>query len=104
MEITPEELKAKLERTEKITLIDVREPEEQAVCHIKGTHFIPMGELEDRLGEFDPDELMILYCHHGIRSAQAALWFREKGFRNAKSLEGGIDAWAERIDPSMGRY
>lgn len=104
MEITPEELKAKLESGEKVTLIDVREPEEHAICCIQGAGLIPMSELEDRLSELHPDDLMILYCHHGVRSAQAVLWLRGKDFPHVMSLEGGIDAWAERIDPSMERY
>ena len=104
MDITPEELKAKLDRSEKIALIDVREPEEQAICHIKGARFIPLTELEGRLSELNPDEVIILYCHRGIRSSHAAQWLREKDFPHVTSLEGGIDAWAERIDSSVERY
>ena len=104
MEITPEELKVRLDRGEKITVIDVREPVEYDICHLKEARLIPMRELPDCIGELNPKDLIIFYCHTGIRSMQAALWFSQNGFTNVKNLEGGIDAWAETIDPSMERY
>ena len=104
MEITPEELKAKLDRGEKIILVDVRRGNEYAICHLKEARLIPLAELPNRLGELSPKDSIVLYCHHGMRSAQAAAWLEKKGFKNAKSLAGGIDAWAEEIDPSMPRY
>ena len=104
MEITPEELKVKLDRGEKIRIIDVREPEEYAICHLKEVKLIPMGQIQKRLDELNPRDFTVLYCHHGTRSFQAALWLRQKGFQNAWNLQGGIDAWAERIDHRMARY
>ena len=103
-EITVEELKSKLSRSEKITIIDVREPAEHATCHLKEARLIPLSEFEDRLDELNPADSIVLYCHHGMRSAQAASWLRDNGFKDVSSLRGGIDAWAERIDPSMERY
>ena len=104
MEITPEELQSKLKQGEKITVIDVRGPEEYSICHLKEALLIPMTQLKHHIHELNPNDLIVLYCHHGIRSAQATLWFQKMGFENTKNLEGGIDAWAERIDPLMERY
>lgn len=104
MEMTPEELKSRLDCGEKITMIDVREPAEYEICRLKEAKLIPMGELEKRLDEFEPKNLTVLYCHHGMRSAQAALWLRRNGLDHVWNLQGGIDAWAERIDPCMARY
>ncbi|OGW85021.1 MAG: rhodanese [Omnitrophica bacterium RIFCSPHIGHO2_02_FULL_46_11] len=104
MEITPQELKTKLDHGDKITVIDVRQPNEHAICRLKEAKLISLPELPNRLGELNPEDSIVLYCHHGMRSMQAALWLQQKGFKNVKSLMGGIDAWAEEIDPSMGRY
>ena len=76
VEITVEELKSKLGRSEKVTIIDVREPAEHAICHLKEAKLIPLSEFEDRLDELSPDDCIVLYCHHGMRSAQAASWLR----------------------------
>ena len=78
--MTPEELKAKLECSEKITIIDVRQPNEYAICHLKEAKLIPLPELPNRLGELNPNDLILLYCHHGMRSMQATMWLQKKGF------------------------
>ena len=104
IEITPEELKTKLDRGEKMVLIDVREPDEHAICRINEAKPIPIKNLPSYIDKLNPKDFIVFYCHHGIRSAQAALWFERNGFKNVKSLAGGIDAWAETIDPSMERY
>src|SRR3989338_8530910 len=104
MEITPEELKTKLDCGEKIILVDVRDQAEHAICHLKDARLIPLKELPNRTMDLNAEDCIILYCHHGMRSAQAALWLKRKGFSRVKSLQGGIDAWAETIDPLMKRY
>ena len=104
MEITPAELKIRFDRGERLTLIDIRESKEHAVCHLKEARLIPIKELPHRLHELNPDDFIVIYCHHGIRSAQAALWLRRNGFQNVKSLQGGIEAWARLIDPKVKRY
>ena len=104
VEITVEELKARLDHGEKMTLIDVREPEEYAICHLEGARHIPMNELPTHLDGLKNDDFLVLYCHYGNRCAQATLWLRQNGFENVRNLEGGIDAWAQIIDPSMARY
>ncbi len=103
-EISPEELKLKLDRGEKITLIDVREADEYEICHLKEAKLIPLRQIPNCMAELNPDQLTVLYCHHGMRSAQAALWLMQNGIQNVASLNGGIDAWAQQVDPEMERY
>ena len=106
MEIDVDEVKARLDRGEKLHLVDVREPMELAICRIEGSEHIPMMQLF--LGLKTPsarkDEEIVVFCHHGMRSFEAASYLRGKGFARARSLAGGIDAWAARIDPSLPRY
>ena len=104
MEITPEELKSALDSGRRVVIIDVREPAEHAICHLTGANLIPLRDLPKRTVELNPKDFTVLYCHHGIRSAQATSWLKQNGFENAKNLRGGIDAWAEVIDPAMKRY
>lgn len=104
LEISPEELKSKLDKGENMTLIDVREPDEYEICRLEKAKLIPMRQIPERLGDLNPDELTVLYCHHGIRSAQATVWLRRNGFIQVVSLRGGIDEWAQKIDPEMDRY
>ena len=104
MEITSEELKQKFDSGEPFVLIDVREPEEYDICRLKDAKLIPIQELPKRIQELDPKNPLVLYCHYGTRSMQAALWLSQQGFREVSSLQGGIDAWAELIDPSIERY
>jgi rhodanese-related sulfurtransferase len=104
MEITPEELSTKIKRGEKLVLIDVREPEEYDICRIEGAKLIPMREFPAHVHELNPKDSIVLYCHHGVRSAQVTLWLRGRGFEKAENLQGGIEAWAELIDPEMERY
>jgi rhodanese-related sulfurtransferase len=102
LEITPEELTDKLKSQSPPHLIDVRQPEEFALVALEGSQLIPLGELSARLNEIPPGEVVV-YCHHGMRSLQAAALLSASG-RPALSLRGGIDLWARRIDPSLPRY
>ena len=86
-------------------LIDVREPWEFATARIEGSLPMPMGEVPARAHqELDPEERMVVVCHHGIRSMNVTVWLRNQGFEQAQSLRGGIDAWAVEVDPAVGRY
>ncbi len=85
-------------------VLDVREPQELEICMLEGAVHIPLGQLEARVAELDPRRETVLLCHHGIRSAHAAAYLRRTGFINARNLVGGIEAWAQRIDPAMARY
>ena len=104
LEITPKEVKAKLERGQKLLLVDVREPHEHALCRIEGAVLIPMGTIPANLQKLDVDEDVICFCHHGMRSMDVAYWLRSKGVSGAKSMAGGIDRWSTEIDPNVPRY
>lgn len=96
---------AALLKDNKARLIDVREPWEFATSHIEGTVPIPMGDVPARAHqEFDPDERLVILCHHGQRSMNVAVWLRNQGFEQAQSLRGGIEAWSTEVDPAVARY
>jgi rhodanese-related sulfurtransferase len=89
----------------KVRFIDVREPWEFATAHISGAVLMPMGEVPARAHqELDPDERLVILCHHGQRSLNVAVWLRNQGFEQAQSLRGGIDAWSAEVDPAIARY
>lgn len=102
-EITVEELKTRIDRGEPFVLIDVREPHEHEIARIPGARLIPLAELPRRLGELDRSARLIVHCKMGGRSARAVQILRDEGF-DATSVAGGIDAWSERIDPSVPPY
>jgi rhodanese-related sulfurtransferase len=104
LEITPAETKQKLDRGEKLLLVDVREPWETEICRIEGAKLIPMGAIPENLQALDVDEDVICYCHHGMRSLDVAVWLRRQGVERAKSLAGGIARWSAEIDPQVPRY
>ncbi len=87
-------------------LIDCREREEYDTVHLQSAVLLPMSEIASRVEELRDHrgEHLIVYCHHGMRSAQVAVWLREQGFVNVQSMAGGIDRWAIEIEPGMTRY
>jgi len=93
-----------LEQGEKAMLLDVREPWEYAQVHVEGSRHIPMGQIPERLGELDPKTRYVVMCHHGGRSQQVAQFLASKGYGQVANLAGGIDAWAQVVDPNLGRY
>jgi rhodanese-related sulfurtransferase len=103
-EITPRELKARLDRHEAPQLLDVRQAWETRLCRLENSLHIPIEEIELRTDELDPEQELVVYCHQGVRSAAVADYLRRLGFRNVKNLAGGLDSWARTIDPSMRRY
>lgn len=104
LEITPVDVKARMDRGEKLVLIDVREPWEHQVCRIEGATLVPLGSLAASLQTLPGVDEVICYCHHGIRSLDAAAWLRLQGIEKAKSLAGGIERWSVEIDPQVPRY
>jgi rhodanese-related sulfurtransferase len=103
-EISPAQAAALLKEN-KARFIDVREPWEFATAQIPGSVLMPMGEVPSRAHqELDPDERLVILCHHGARSLNTAVWLRNQGFEQAQSLRGGIDAWSAEVDPSVARY
>src|SRR5579871_324374 len=96
-EITPEEVKSKIDADERFTLLDVREPWELETARIAGAKLMPMGDVPSRANqELDPEEPVIVICHHGVRSMNVTAWLRQQGFEKAQSMRGGIDAWSRR--------
>ncbi len=87
-----------------VTVLDVREPWEREICSIDPSLAIPLGQLPDRLDGIPRSGALVVLCHHGVRSLRATLWLQGQGFPAAVNLDGGIDAWADRIDRTMTRY
>ena len=105
MEISPVEVKAKMDAGEPLRLIDVREPEEFAICRIEGATLIPMRSIPQHLNELDDDGPQIVaICHHGVRSLSVVDWLRRNGIENCVSMAGGMDLWSVLVDPSVPRY
>ena len=102
--IDPVTLKARLDRGASVLILDVREPFEIALAPFPGAMHIPMGDIPSRLSELDPDRETVVVCHHGVRSAQVAMYLAQMGFERVLNLAGGIDAWSEDADPSTPRY
>jgi sulfur-carrier protein adenylyltransferase/sulfurtransferase len=102
-EITVEELKQQLDAKQDVFVLDVREPHEYKICNING-YLIPLGDLPKRVQELDPAKEMVVHCRSGVRSGKAVAFLQKAGFTKAKNLQGGILAWADRIDPKMPKY
>ena len=103
-QVEPRVLRDRLAAGELPTVLDVREPEEIQIARFPGAVEIPMSEIPNRLGELDADEEIIVLCHHGVRSAHVASYLAQQGFKRARNLAGGIDAWALLVDSSITRY
>lgn len=104
LEIKPADVKERLDRGESLVLVDVREQWEYDVCRIEGARLVPLGSLAASLNTLPDVDEVICYCHHGLRSLDAAAWLRFQGFAKAKSLAGGIERWSVEIDPRVPRY
>jgi sulfur-carrier protein adenylyltransferase/sulfurtransferase len=102
-EITPKELKARLDRGDDIYILDVREPHEYQICNLRG-HLIPLGDLPKRVSELDSSREIVAHCRSGKRSADAVQFLTQAGFRKIWNLKGGILAWSDEVDPSMPKY
>jgi molybdopterin/thiamine biosynthesis adenylyltransferase/rhodanese-related sulfurtransferase len=102
-EMTVEELKRRLNAKEDLFVLDVREPHEYQICNIQG-HLIPLGDLPKRVHELDSSREIVAHCRSGVRSAKAVDFLRQAGFKKVKNLQGGILAWADKIDPKMPKY
>jgi len=107
IEITPREVRQRIDAGEPIRLIDVREPAECALARIEGAELIPMGTVPSRLQHLDAaadDATLIVFCHHGVRSLNVTHWLREQGVAACQSMTGGIHRWSEEVDASVPRY
>jgi sulfur-carrier protein adenylyltransferase/sulfurtransferase len=102
-EITPKDLKARLDRGDDLYILDVREPHEYQICNING-HLIPLGELPRRVHELDSSREIVAHCRSGKRSADAVQFLQKAGFRKIWNLKGGILGWSDDVDPSVPKY
>ncbi|MBZ5546745.1 MAG: sulfurtransferase [Acidobacteriia bacterium] len=104
-EISAGQVKSLQKRGETFTLLDVREPSEWEKARIEGSKQIPMGDVPTRAHqELDPEDHIIVVCHHGVRSLTVTNWLRQQGFEKAQSMRGGIDGWARTVDPKVPLY
>ena len=104
LEITPSEVKARLARGDKFLFVDVREKWEYETSRIEGAVLIPLREIPEKLAALAKAGEIVLFCHHGVRSLDAAAWLHSQGVEKARSMSGGIERWATEIDPSVPRY
>ncbi|HLI75742.1 MAG TPA: rhodanese-like domain-containing protein [Acidobacteriaceae bacterium] len=104
-EITPEAFAQQRQAPNPPLLLDVREKWEYDTAHLPDSLLMPLGDIPSRaFAELDPDQPIVVLCHHGARSLNVTMWLRQQGFDHAQSLAGGIDAWSRTIDPSTPRY
>ena len=104
-ELTPDECKAYLDQADPSPLLlDVREPWEYQIVHLEDSQLVPMREIPAILETLDPQQEIIVVCHHGIRSRHVALFLEHQGFSNVVNLSGGLDAWARHTDTSLPTY
>ncbi len=102
-EITPRDLKSRLDKGDDLYILDVREPHEYDICNLNG-HLIPLGELPSRVNELDSSREIVAHCRSGKRSADAVDFLQKAGFRKIWNLKGGILAWSDDVDPSVPKY
>jgi rhodanese-related sulfurtransferase len=104
-EIDPESVQRMSKGGERFTLLDVREPWEFDAARIEGAKLMPMGDVPSRAHqELDPEDHIVVYCHHGVRSMNVTAWLRQQGFEKAQSMAGGIDAWSRNVDAKVPVY
>jgi rhodanese-related sulfurtransferase len=103
-EISPDELKHRLDRGDAPVILDVREADEVAIAPFPRAIHVPMGDIPARIAELDAESEIVVVCHHGIRSAQVAGYLASVGFERVMNLIGGIDAWSRVVDPTIARY
>lgn len=103
-EIDALELAQRLAELNPPVIIDVREPDEHAYCHIEGALLKPLGAIVRWSTELDREGEYVMQCHTGVRSRQAANYLQSLGFKHVSNLRGGIDAWSALVDPSVPRY
>ncbi len=104
-EITSEEYARLRQQPDPPMLLDVREKWEYDTAHLPDSLLMPMGEVPSRAyNELDPDQPVVVLCHHGARSLNVTMWLRQQGYEHAQSLAGGIDGWSRSVDPAIPRY
>ncbi|MEZ6047045.1 MAG: rhodanese-like domain-containing protein [Planctomycetaceae bacterium] len=106
LQMTCEQVKAKLDNDDHFLLLDCREEDEFQAVHIDGATLVPMSQIQERVGELEDKKAgeIVVYCHHGGRSLRVTNWLRQQGFDKAINMSGGIDEWSLKIDPTLPRY
>ncbi len=104
LEISVEEAARLLKAGGDTVLLDVREPDEYARCHVEGSRHIPMRQVPENLAELPRDRPILVLCHHGSRSLRVTQFLRANHYPLVTNIAGGIDAWAETVAPGMPRY
>jgi adenylyltransferase/sulfurtransferase len=104
LELSPEDLRDRLDAGDAPLLVDVREDWEVGFGMLPGAVHIPLGTIPSRWKEIPADREVVVYCHGGMRSWQAMQFLRSRGLARVASLEGGTEAWSTRVDPSLPRY
>lgn len=102
--ITAEQLADLQPGSDGLVVLDVRDPWELEICRLPGSVNIPMNEIANRTDELDPEARTVVVCHFGMRSLQVSEYLEASGFGDVSNLEGGLDAWAQRVDGDMPRY
>ncbi len=103
-ELTPKQIHERLAAGEALTIIDVREAWELAICHVEGAQHIPMDDIPDALARIPREGAVVIMCHSGGRSGQVTLWLTMQGFTNVYNMAGGIDRWSVEVDATVPRY
>lgn len=104
-EMSPQQVHDHLQQTSNTpVLLDVRESWEYEICHIKGSELIPMQTIPGQLSKLDPEQEIIVICHHGIRSRMVGQFLEQAQFKNVINLSGGVTAWAQQVDRNMPTY
>jgi rhodanese-related sulfurtransferase len=104
IEITPREVQELRARDDQVLFVDVREQWEYDTAHLEGSVLIPLREIPGNLQRIENSEQVVIFCHHGMRSLDAAAWLRSQGVEGARSMTGGIDRWSTEIDSAIPRY
>lgn len=106
-EVSPAEVQARRDNGERLILIDVRRPDEHQLTHIEGAELIPMDTIPRRLPDLEEmaeENVLVVFCHHGMRSADVVNWLRGQGVAATQSMAGGIERWSTDVDASVPRY
>jgi rhodanese-related sulfurtransferase len=102
--ILPVELSVRMKRGEQVILIDVREPVEYQMAHVEGARLLPLSQFHEWAATLNPEEEIIVMCHHGVRSAHVCSILARQGFKKMVNLAGGIDRWSSDVDSSVPAY
>lgn len=103
-DITPADLAARLVAGTAPVIVDVREPDEWSIARLPDARLVPLNSLPRAVRSLDRGDEVVVYCHHGMRSAAAGAWLRDQGFASVRNLTGGIDRWSLEVDPAVRRY